>query len=492
MVAQQVDLAVVGGGVAGLAAALEAVQGQAGRPSPWRVALLEASPQVGGKVLTVWEQGYLLEGGPDSFVTSKPGVLEMARRLGLEAELLPQGSSGSFIWSRGRLHPLPPGLLNLVPTRLLPVVTSRLFSWRGKLRIALDAVIPPRWGEADESLEAFVVRRLGREALERLAEPLVAGIHAGDPATMSVRASFPRFVELEQAYGGLVRAAFVLRRQNRRRRRPRPEGEPGPRRTFFMSFRGGLGQLVQAMADTLPPGTVRVGTRVERVDREADGYRLLLAGGDSLTARGVILATPAAEAARLLRPLDPAAADLVASVPQVSTATITLAFRRDAFPRPLQGSGFLVPAVEGRKIMGATYLSRKWPRPQPEEDVELIRCFVGGVQQPRLVEADDEDLVAAAREELRAMLGVTAPPLFARVFRWPQGMHQYTVGHLERMDRLEAALGRLPRLALAGAPYRGVGLPACIESGLQAARQVLAELDREAGRPLPSPSTADR
>lgn len=474
---QQVDLAVVGGGVAGLAAALEASQGSDGAPNQRRVVLLEASPRVGGKVRTVTEQGYVLEAGPDAFVTSKPGVLEMARRLGLEGELLPQGSSGSYVWSRGRLHRLPPGLMNLVPTQFLPFVTSTLFSWRGKFRMALDFVIPPRWDETDESLEHFVVRRLGREALDRLAEPLVAGIHAGDPSTMSVQASFPRFIQMEREYGGLIRAALAIKRQNRRRRRAPKAPGAGPRLSFFMSFQGGLEQLVQAMAAALPPGTVRLGVRVERMERLPEGYRLLLEGGESLTARGVILATPAAETARLLRPLDPAASDLAATVPQISTATITLGYRREALPRPLQGSGFLVPSVEGRKIMGVTYFSRKWPRPQPDENVELIRCFVGGVQQPHLVEGDEDLLVAAAREELAQMLGIQAPPLFARVFRWPDAMHQYTVGHLERVDRLEAALGRLPGLAVAGAPYRGVGLPDCIESGLRAARQLVAGLE---------------
>lgn len=491
---QQVDLAVVGGGVAGLAAALEASQKAHGVPGPSRVVLLEASSQVGGKVRTVVEQGYVLEAGPDSFVTSKPGVLEMTRRLGLEGELLPQGSSGSYVWSRGRFHRLPPGLMNLVPTQFLPFVTSTLFSWKGKFRMALDYLIPPRWDEADESLEHFVVRRLGREALERLAEPLVAGIHAGDPSTMSVRASFPRFIQMEQKYGGLIRAALAAKRQRRRRRRAQKTAEAGPRRTFFMSFQGGLEQLVQAMAAALPQGTVRVGVAVDRVEPLPEGYRLILGGGGSLTTRGLILATPAAETARLLRSLDPAAADLVASVPQVSTATITLAYRREALPRPLEGSGFLVPSVEARRIMGVTYFSRKWPRPQPDPDVELIRCFVGGVQQPHLVEADEDLLVAVAREELQQMLGIDAPPLFARVFRWPQAMHQYTLGHLERMDRLEAALGRLPGLAVAGAPYRGVGLPDCIDSGLRAARQVVSQLglDQEGRLSHSAPTTGSR
>lgn len=467
------DVVVVGGGVAGLAAALEAVS-QAGTRGTPSVLLLEASDRVGGKVRTVREQGYVVEAGPDCFVTSKPGVLEMARRLGLEDQLLPQGTSGAYVWSRGRLHRLPEGLLLLVPTRFLPFAMSSLISWPGKIRMAMDLVIPPRYGTADESLEQFVLRRLGREALDRLAEPLVAGIHAGDPSTMSVRATFPRFIEMEQGHGGLIRATLAARRERKRRGqgRKRAPGDPGPRRTFFMSFAGGLETLPRAMAAALPQGTVRTGVRVERVERVPEGFRLYLDGGRSLVARGLILATPAGETARLLGPLDPAAADLVATIPQVSTATVTLAYLRQQIPRPLLGSGFVIPGVEGRKIMGVTYLSRKWPQPQPNPEVELIRCFVGGIQQPELVASSEEAILAAAREELRAILGITTPPLFARVFRWPGAMHQYTVGHLERVERLEALLGRLPGLAVAGAAYRGVGLPDCIESGLQAARRL--------------------
>lgn len=494
MECEQVDLAVVGGGVAGLAAALEACERLKNRTAPARVVLLEASPRIGGKVRTVVEQGYVVDTGPDSFVSTKPGVLEMARRLGIEGELLPQGSSGSYIWSQGRLHRLPPGLMNLVPTQFLPFVTSTLFSWRGKLRMAFEYLIPPRWSEDDESLEHFVVRRLGREALERLAEPLVAGIHAGDPSTMSVRATFPRFIQMEQEYGGLMRAALAARRERRRRRRARQAPEAGPRLTFFMSFREGLEQLVRAMAAALPEGTIQAGVPVERVEPASGGYRLILGERGCLVTRGLILATPAAETARLLRPLDPAAADLVASVPQVSTAIIVLAYRKEAFRKPLEGAGFVVPAAEGRRIMGVTYFSRKWPRPQPDPDVELVRCFVGGVQQPHLAEADEDLLVAVAREELQQMLGIDGPPLFARAFRWPQAMHQYTVGHLERLERLEAALGRLPGLALAGAPYRGVGLPDCIESGLRAARQVVSQLglDQEGTLSLSAPTAGNR
>ncbi|BAS26566.1 protoporphyrinogen oxidase [Limnochorda pilosa] len=474
---EALDLVVVGGGVAGLAAAVEAT-GQTGREGcPLSVAVLEASGRPGGKVLTTEEQGYLVEAGPDSFVTSKPGVLEMARRLGLEKELLPQGTNGSYVWSRGQLHRLPEGLFLLVPSRFLPFVTSSLLSWPGKLRMALDLVIPPRYGEADESLEHFVLRRLGREALERLAEPLVAGIHAGDPATMSVRATFPRFIKMEQQHGGLVRAALAARVEGRRRRRSAAAvrgAAPGPRRTFFMSFRQGLESLPRAMAAALPPGCLRLETRVDRLEPLPAGFRIHLEGGQALETRGLVLATPAAETARLLRPLDPAAADLVASIPQVSTATVTLAYRREQIPRALAGSGFVVPSVEGRKIMGLTYLSRKWPRPQPDPDVEVLRAFVGGAGHQDLVEAPREALVQAVREELRTMLGIEAPPLFARTFAWPRAMHQYTVGHLERVERLEARAAMFPGLALAGAAYRGVGLPDCIESGLQAARKALA------------------
>ncbi|MCL6522849.1 MAG: protoporphyrinogen oxidase, partial [Firmicutes bacterium] len=337
---------VVGGGVAGLAAALEL------RARGLEVLLLEAGPRLGGKVRSERVDGFLLEYGPDSFVTYKPGVVEMARRLGLEGRMIPtEPGPGSFIWSRGRLEPVPAGLDLMVPADLRQLLATRLLSWPGKLRALADLVVPPRAGGGDESLESFVVRRLGREVLERLAEPLIAGIHGAPPERMSLLAAFPRYAEMEREAGGLIRAVTARRRAARAAGAGRGDGAappagangaaPGPRRTFFMSFDEGMGTLVEAMAAALAEAGVpaRLGEAVEALEPAPGGrgYRLHLAGGERLEAEGVVVAVPAPSAAALLERLDAELAELLGAIESTPVAVVNLAYRQEAFPEPLRG-----------------------------------------------------------------------------------------------------------------------------------------------------------
>jgi oxygen-dependent protoporphyrinogen oxidase len=356
-------VAIVGGGITGLVAAYYLAQ------AGMKVTLIERSARLGGKVVTEHREGFLIERGPDSFVSGKGSVLALAGELGIAHRVIssrPQ-HRGSHIWWRGRFHPLPEGLLLMAPSRLSPLFRSRLLSWKGKLRVLGDLVLPRR-GAEDESLESFVVRRLGREVLERIAEPLIAGIHAAEPATMSLAASFPRFLEMERQHRSLILAA--------RSAAMAPTGNGGF--SHFASFQGGMGELPAALLRALDGVEIKTGVAVtQMIAGEDGGYRLDLDNGDALGVRGAVLATPAAEAAGLLAGIVPEAAAFTSGIRQVTTASVTLAFPTDRVPE-LVGSGFVVPSVCGRRIMGVSYLSNKWEGRVPDQRFVLVRAFVGG------------------------------------------------------------------------------------------------------------------
>ncbi len=504
---------IVGGGIAGLAAAFH-LQEKARAGAPVRYVLLEREPRLGGKILTERVDGFLLDGGPDCFVSEKPGVFELAARLGIEHRLLPSNEEhkGTFVLSGGRLHRLPEGLMLMVPTRILPFLASPLISWPGKLRMAMDLFLPPRRDDADESLASFVTRRLGREALEKIAEPLVSGIHgAAAPEEMSVRASFPRFIKMEQEHGSLIRAMLAARRKT-------PPGDaggagrgsmgaggagasaagaggapappsPGSRRTFFMSFVGGMGELVEAVTARLDPAAILTGHPVTAIEErtgngEGTGARPGAGGGHPpfavhvegrapIEADAVIVAAPSADAARLLEAIDGEMTANLAGIRLASTAVVCVAYLREDVPHPLEGFGFIVPAVEHRRIMGVTYSSIKWDGRTPDDRTVLLRVFIGGARNHDLIRSGEAEILSAVRQELRDILGIAATPVLARVYRWLDAMHQYTLGHLDRVAAIEAALGRHPGLCLAGGAYRGVGVGECIRSGFAAAERAL-------------------
>ena len=452
-------IAVVGGGISGLAAAHRLSELGA------RVTLFESTSRLGGTVLTDNEDGFLIEGGPDSFVSGKGSVIGLAEELGIADRIISSRPEhrGSYVWRQGRLHPLPDGLLLMAPTRLAPLLHTSLLSWKGKLRVLGDLVLPRRSAAGDESLQSFVTRRFGTEVLERIAEPLIAGIHAAEPETMSLLASFPRFPQMEREHRSLILAARRLASQ------PRPEDGP----SYFASFRGGMGELTAALVQALGNLELRTGVAVSGISRAYGGYRLTLFDGAEIEVGGVILAIPARQAADLLSEVAPLAAAEVAGIGQVATATVTLAYRVDQIPQ-LLGSGFVVPSVEGRKIMGVSYLSNKWEGRVPDERFALLRAFVGGANGQELARADEDRLLATVRDELGRLLGITAHPVLSRVRSWDEGLHQYTLGHLDRVVKAESALTALPGLALAGAAFHGIGLNECIASGRQAADLVLS------------------
>jgi oxygen-dependent protoporphyrinogen oxidase len=433
------------------------------------VVLLEARERLGGSIATERRDGFLVECGPDSFLSEKPWALALCRRLGLEARLTRTDDRfrKTYVLHRGRLHALPEGFQLLAPTRLGPLLATGLFSWRGKARMALDLVLP-RGGEADESLGAFVRRRLGREALERVAQPLVAGIYTADPDLLSLPATMPRFKDLERRERSLILGLW----RAARRAPAEQAGTSGARWSLFVTLLGGMEEMVEALASRLPPGAVRLKEPVTAVAREGAGWRLATSAGTAVDADALILASPAYQAARLLRHLDPSLSHLLEEIPYAGAATVTLAWRREQVWHPLDAFGFVVPRSEGRRLLACTFSSVKYPGRAPEGHV-LLRAFVGGAQDEALLEADDATLTAAVRAELGAVLGTTGEPRFVRVARHPRAMPQYHVGHLARLEAIERALGRHPALALAGGAYRGVGIADCVRSGEAAAETLL-------------------
>ncbi len=458
----------VGGGVAGLAAAHRAVElaREGGRALDLR--LLEARPRLGGTIRTERVDGFLVEAGPDSFLSEKPWALALCRRLGVEDRLVRTDDRyrRTFVWHAGRLHPLPDGFQLLAPTALLPFVTSPLFSWPGKLRMALDLVLP-RGHADDESLGAFVRRRLGREALERVAQPLVAGIYSADPDDLSLAATMPRFLEVERRQRSLI---LGLRQALRGAAQP---GTSGARWSLFVTFAGGMGELVDLLAARLPAGAARPGHRVTELARAGAAWRLRTAEGPVLEADHVILATEAHAAARLVRHLDPSLAALLGEIVYVSAATVSLGFRRADVSHPLDGFGFVVPRTEGKALLAATFSSVKYPGRAPGDHV-LLRGFLGGMLGRRLLDEEDDRLVGRVRDELHEALGIRGEPVLVRLSRAPVSMPQYHVGHLARVEAIERAVAGLPGLGLAGSAYRGVGIADCVRSGEAAAERAFA------------------
>jgi protoporphyrinogen/coproporphyrinogen III oxidase len=469
-----VNLVVVGGGVTGLAAAHRAVELARERGIDANVRIVEARGRLGGTIATERADGFVVEAGPDSFLSEKPWALALCRRLGVEARLVRTDDRFRrvFVWFRGRLHPLPDGFQLLAPTRLAPFATSSLFSWRGKARMALDLMLPRGGGAIggdDESLGAFVRRRLGVEALERVAQPLVAGIYTADPEDLSVAATMPRFVDVERRHRSVI---LGLRRGVMQASGAR-EGTSGARWSLFVTFADGMETLVTTLADRLPDSAVVLGQRVAALERDGGRWRVLAADGARLPADRVILATESHVSARLLRYVDPALATLLGEIDYAGAATVSLGFRRADVPHPLDGFGFVVPRSERKALLAATFSSVKYPGRAPAGHV-LIRCFLGGALNPEILHEDDGALVARARQELADALGVTAEPVLVRAARWPASMPQYRLGHLVRVETIERRAAGIPGLYLAGGAYRGVGIADCVHSGEAAAEAALA------------------
>ena len=433
--------------------------------------VIEGGPRPGGKIVSTHESGFVVEGGPDSFLAQKTVMLDLCHRLGLDDQLI--GSNGvehaTYVWSQGRLHPMPEGMMLMAPTMILPFLRSGLISWRGKLRMGMELFIPRRLKDEDESLASFVRRRLGAELLDKIAAPVMAGIHAADPERLSLRSTFPMFCEMEKKHGSLV-WGMVKKRSAQARRGPQHRRDP-----MFMTLRGGLQQFSDTVVSQLRPNALRLNCRVQSVETYADQYRLALSDGSRILADDIIFATPANVTAELIQEIDPVLASKLHAICYVSAATVSLGFKNSDIEFPLDGFGFVVPHTENRKITACSWSSSKFNHRAPEGCI-LIRVFIGGACAESLAEQDETRLVDLARQELRAIMGITATPVLTKVNRWHKAIPQYDVGHQARISEIDKIASRHPGLYLAGSPYHGVGVPDCIQSADRIAQSITRKM----------------
>jgi len=438
------DVVIIGGGIAGLAAAFEL------RGRGLSVRVLERAARPGGVIVTEQFDGWTIDSGPDSLLVQKPAAVTLCRELGIADRLVPTLTPRTaFVLREGQLHAITEGSFLGFPITLGALARSRLFSLAGKARMAGEVLTPRRTSDEDESIAAFVGRRFGREAVDYLADPLLAGIHAGDVDRLSIGALFPRLVDAERRSGSVIRALRALRV------RPSPQGA-------FVSLPGGTGELADTLARALAPGTVITDARVTGLSRSAT-YAI-----DStavrVRARSIVLAVPAYVTGLLLRPIDSTLADLCEAVPYASTATVAFGYRRDQVSHPLRGTGFVVPRTEGLALLAGTWVSSKWPGRAPNGHV-LLRGYLGGGRDPHRLEAADQELLDAAQKELAELLGISGAPLFTRLYRWTRQSPQYEVGHLQRVADIERRLTALPGLFITGSGFRAIGIPDCISDG---------------------------
>lgn len=447
-----IDVVIVGGGISGLTAAREL----SGRGV--RVRLFEREPACGGLVRTDHMDGFVVDAGPDTLLTHKPAAVELVRELGLDAGLVAPSARRTTYLVRGTaLRTLPETSAMGLPTSLRTLVAAQAFSWRGKLRMAAEPLIPPSATLADESIGSFVRRRFGREAVTSVAEPLLAGIHRGDADRLSLRALFPLLAHAERTHGSVARAW---------RRMAVPPGRAGS-----LSLRGGLGQIAVRLQEQLPCEVVVARAEVRAVERSHGAFAIRLGDGTSVAARAVLLATPAHVTAQLAGTIDEEVAVLCGGIRYAPSVNVALGYARSDVSHPLNGWGFVVPASERRSVRSATWVSSKWPDRAPAGLV-LIRASLSAVPEEALLDEPDDRLIARTHADLNDVLGISAAPAAARVYRLPRAMPQLEVGHLERMAAIERRLAAVPGLFVSAAGFRGIGLPDCIAD----ARAVSAEI----------------
>lgn len=449
------DVVIIGAGISGLAAAWEL------KKRGLQPLVLEQSERTGGVIISDRVDGFVIDGGPDSILVQKPAAVELCRELGLGDRLFPtKPPRTAFVVRRGRLTELPEASFLGIPTKVGPFITTRLFSVAGKLRMATE-VVRPQGPEDDESIGAFIRRRFGREAVDYLAEPLLAGIHAGDVDRLSMHSLFPRLVSLEQSHGSVLRGLSAAMKN-----------VPASHSGAFVSLPRGVAELPEALTAALGPDVFRFNTRVVQISGTSP-YKLTLDTDASIYARQVIVTVPGWAASSMFNSLDTRLARLCAAIEYASSATVFFGLRRDQIAHPLDGSGFVVPRVERKALMAGTWVSSKWPQRAPA-GYALLRGFLGGATNPAILDRNDDALAALAFDELKALLGIRGQAALVRVYRWPRATPQYVVGHAERVRQIEGRLAGLPGLFVTGSAYRGTGLPDCIADARATARSVTA------------------
>lgn len=461
-------IAIIGGGISGLSAAFT-IDEKRQSGTPVQYVLFESGPRLGGVVLTDRVDGCLVEGGPDSFLTEKPWAAELCGKIGLADQLIGSNDSErkTYIVTKGKLVEMPDGLMFMVPTKIMPTVRSPLFSLRTKLRMAAEWFHAPRKASEDETVAEMVKRHYGSEMVELLADPLLCGIYGGDASHLSVRAVLPRFADMESKHGSLGRGMLKARRKM-------SAAANVPARPLFSSFKDGMQQMIDALVARLDASALQKSAPVLSVIRQNNGWTVS-AGYQTDHFDAVIIATPAHAASVLLESTDENLSRDLGEIQYSSSVTVTFGYDEKVRNSLPPGFGFLVPRSEGRRMLAATFIHNKFPHRAPENRA-LVRCFLGGARDKQILQVTEAEIVGVVRNELREIVGISAEPLFARVYKWKSAMAQYSVGHLERLQRIELLRQNLPGLALAGNGYNGIGVPDCVRSGIEAASKILAEM----------------
>jgi oxygen-dependent protoporphyrinogen oxidase len=461
-------IAIIGGGISGLSAAYT-IEEKRQSGTDVEYVLFESSARLGGVLVTDHVDGCLVEAGPDSFLTEKPWAADLCRKVGLGDQLIGSNDSErkTYIVAKGKLVVMPDGLMFMVPTKILPTVMSPLFSVRTKIRMAAEWFHPPRKAEEDETVAEMVRRHYGSEMVDLLADPLLSGVYGGEATELSVRSVLPRFADMESKYGSLGRAMLAARKKT-------GAAAKGPARPLFTSLKDGMQAMVDAVVARLDRNALKRSTLVQSVIRQNDGWTVC-AGYQSDQFDGLIVATPAHAAAEVLEGADENLARDLGGITYSSSVTVTLGYDEKVRSSLPPGFGFLVPRSAGHRMLAATFVHNKFPHRAPENRA-IVRCFLGGARDEQILESSEAKILQIVRAELKTIIGLEAEPLFARVYKWKSAMAQYSVGHLERLQRIEAARQALPGLALAGNGYNGIGVPDCVRSGTEAASKILAEM----------------
>lgn len=472
---------IVGGGITGLSAAFYLKKRLESEGVPFRISVVEKSPAFGGKIRTLEKEGFVIEKGPDSFLARKRPIIDLAYDLGLEHELTGTNPKAkkTYIVRQGKLHRMPPGLVLGIPTQMTPFMKTGLISPLGKLRAALDLVLPKREVTSDESLGHFLERRLGKEVLERIVEPLLAGIYAGDTFKLSLKSTFPQFRMMEQNHRSLILGMMASRKNVSEETAHLPSAI---RNSVFVTFKKGLQTLVSGLVAALESADLRTGAGVASVRQLEQQAEVIFEDGRSEIVDGIILTSQAYQVAQML-PHFPAASELK-KIDYISVANVIMAFDRKDIPFELDASGFLVPRNEGTAITACTLTSAKWLHTAPGGKV-LLRCYIGRSGEQEWPAWSDEQLISKARHDLRNLLGLTAEPLFTEVTRLMHSMPQYPVGHLEEIARFREELETaMPQVLVTGAGFHGVGLPDCIRQGKEAAWQLADRILQSTKEPV--------
>ncbi len=461
-------IAIIGGGISGLSAAFTLEEKrQSGAEIEY--VLFEAAPRLGGVMVTDRADGCLIEAGPDSFLTEKPWAADLCRKIGLGDQLIGSNDADrkTYIVVRNKLVVMPDGLMFMVPTKILPTVLSPLFSLRTKMRMAAEWFHPPHKAETDETVAQMVERHYGSEMVDLLADPLLSGVYGGEATDLSVRAVLPRFADMESKHGSLGRAMLAARKKM-------AAAAKAPAKPLFSSLKDGMQAMVDALVARLDASALKTSSPVQSLIRQDDGWTVS-AGLQSDHFDAVIIAAPARAAAAVLESADANLAAELASINYSSSVTVTLGYDEKVRRSLPPGFGFLVPRSAGRRMLAATFVHNKFPHRAPENRA-IVRCFLGGARDEQILDSTEDQILQIVRDELRQIIGLTADPLFTRVYKWKSAMAQYSVGHLERLARIQSLSQKLPGLALAGNGYNGIGVPDCVRSGTEAATKVLSEM----------------